>query len=121
VLATRRWQRTRGEVADPYDPTYRTLPLTKNADGKLTATLPIPYGKKISFKVRRRRRWVALKSKVLGADELVSANKYVVDGAWVHNPTEPHEADESGNMNNVFTGEPVDIFDVPLRLRELGS
>lgn len=30
--------------------------------------------------------------------------QYVVDGQWQHNPNEAHEADESGNMNNVFTG-----------------
>lgn len=29
----------------------RTLPLTRNNEGKLTATLPINYGEKITFKV----------------------------------------------------------------------
>jgi hypothetical protein len=31
--------------------------------------------------------------------------QYVVDGTWCHNPNEAHETDESGNVNNCFTGE----------------
>ncbi|KAJ3829073.1 carbohydrate-binding module family 48 protein, partial [Lentinula raphanica] len=31
------------------------------------------------------------------------AYKFVVDGQWVVNSQEPTEADNSGNVNNVFT------------------
>lgn len=33
--------------------------------------------------------------------------QYVVDGQWLTNPGEPTEADASGNVNNVLSGEPT--------------
>lgn len=78
----------------------RTLPLTRNNEGQLTATLPIPHGSKITFKVTQG-------SCTTPAERVADlfALQYIVDGAWQHNPNEPFEDDGHGNINNVFQGE----------------
>ncbi|ORY64605.1 immunoglobulin E-set [Leucosporidium creatinivorum] len=70
-----------------FDEWKSTLPLTRNNEGKLSATLPIKYGEKITF-------------------------KYIVDGSWQHNPDEPFESDASGNINNVFTAPEAPVAPV---------
>ncbi|GAA5933953.1 hypothetical protein JCM1841_002543 [Sporobolomyces salmonicolor] len=53
-------------------------PLGKQPDGTFSGQIALPYGQKIAY-------------------------KYVVDGDWKHNESEPSETDASGNVNNVFT------------------
>ncbi|GAA5878198.1 hypothetical protein JCM1840_004033 [Sporobolomyces johnsonii] len=53
-------------------------PLGKQPDGTFAGQIALPYGQKIAY-------------------------KYVVDGNWKHNESEPSETDASGNVNNVFT------------------
>ncbi|KAM0748810.1 hypothetical protein T439DRAFT_54288 [Meredithblackwellia eburnea MCA 4105] len=41
--------------------------------------------------------------------------KYIINNReWVHSMTEPHEADDSGNVNNVFIAPSLDIPHIPL-------
>ncbi|KAJ7591390.1 hypothetical protein C8J56DRAFT_561765 [Mycena floridula] len=64
-------------VTGTFDQWSSSLKLVKGDDG-FTGTLDISPGEKITF-------------------------KYIVDGNWTHDPSQPTETDEAGNVNNVYT------------------
>lgn len=78
----------------------RSIELAKEPSGKFGTIIELDHGSKVFYKVNIPNSQFTLYIPYSHA----RSTQYIIDGDWRHNPNEPTETDEKGNVNNFFQG-----------------